>query len=84
MAKSTNAPGDWEVHRKLRRSFDRSLRKCRCGRIKAIGDNIMTSNFMPFWKLIMSLRQISTGVLSLNDINGTAISTIDKAVALSN
>ena len=27
-AKSTNAPRDLEVHRKLRRSLDRSLKKC--------------------------------------------------------
>ena len=28
-ARGTNDPGDWEVHRKLRRSLHRSLRKCR-------------------------------------------------------
>ena len=37
-AKSTDAPGDLEVYRKLRRSFDRSLRKCRSEHLKAIGD----------------------------------------------
>ena len=83
-AKSTNAPGDWEVHRKLRRSLDSSLRKCRSEHIKAIGDNLMTSNSKPFWKFIKSLRHSSTGVLSLNTMNGTATSTIDKADALSN
>ena len=76
-AKSTNAPGDWEVHRKLRRSFDHSLRKCRSEHIKAIGDNLMKSNFKPFWKFIKSLRHSSTGVLSLNTMNSTATSTID-------
>ena len=83
-AKSTNAPGDWEVHRKLRRSLDRFLRKCRSEHIEAIGDNLLTSNFKPFWKLIKSLRHSSTGVLSLNTLNGTATNTIDKADALSN
>ena len=62
-AKSTNAPGDWEVYRKLRRSLDRFLRKCRSEHIKAIGDNLLTSNSKPFWKLIKSLRHSSTGVL---------------------
>ena len=47
-AKSTNAPGYWEVYRKLRRSLDRSLRKCRREHLKAIGDNLMTSNSKPF------------------------------------
>ena len=28
-AMNTNAPGDWEVNKKLRHSLDRSLRKCR-------------------------------------------------------
>ena len=51
-AKSTNAPGDWEVHRKLRRSLDRSLRKCRSEHRKANGDNLMTSNSKSFWKFI--------------------------------
>ena len=83
-AKRTNAPGDWEVYRKLRRSLDRSLTKCRCEHIKAIGDNLMTSNSKPFWKFIKSLRHSSTGVLSLNTLNGTATSTIDNADALSN
>ena len=46
--KSTNAPSDWEVHRKLRRSLDRSLRKCRSEHLKAIGDNLVTSNSKPF------------------------------------
>ena len=80
-AKSTNAPGDGEVYRKLRRSFDRSLWKCRSEHLKAIGDNLMTSNSKPFWKFIMSLRHSSTGVLSLYAMNGTATSTIDKADA---
>ena len=44
----------------------------------------MTSNSRPFWKFIKSLRHSSTGVLSLNTINGTAIGTIDKADALNN
>ena len=44
----------------------------------------MTSNSKPFWKLIKSLRHSSTGGLSLNTLNGTATSTIDKADALSN
>ena len=83
-AKSTNSPSDWEVNRKLRRSLDRSLRKCRSEHLKAIGDNLMTSNSKPFWKFIKSLRHSSTGVLSLNTINGTATSTIDKADALNN
>ena len=83
-AKSTNAPGDWEVNRKLRRSLDRSLRKCRSEHLKAIGDNLMICNSKPFWKFIKSLRHSSTCVLSLNTINGTATSTIDKADALSN
>ena len=83
-AKSPNAPGDWEVYRKLRRSLDRSLRKCRSEHIKAIGDNLMTSNSKPFCKFIKSLRHSSTGVLSFNTLNGTATSTIDKADALSN
>ena len=83
-AKSTNAPGDWEVYWKLRRSLDRSLRKCRSGHLKAIGDNLVTSNSKPFWKFIKSLRHSSTCVLSLNTTNGTATSTIDKADALSN
>ena len=43
----------------------------------------MTSNSKPFWKFIKSLRHSSTCVLSLNTINGTATSTIDKADALS-
>ena len=64
-AKSTNAPGDWEAYRKLRRSFDRSLRKCRSEHIKTIGDNQMTNNSKPFWKFIKNLRYSSTGVLSL-------------------
>ena len=79
-AKSTNAPGDWEVHRKLRRPLDSSLRKCRSEHLKAIGDNLMTSNSKPFWKFIKSLRQSSTCALSLNTINGT----IDRADALNN
>ena len=83
-AKSTNAPGDWEVYRKLRRSQDRFLRKCRSEHIKAIGDNLLKSNSKPFWKLIKSLRHSSTDVLSLNTLTGTATSTIDKADALSN
>ena len=70
--------------RKLGRSFDRSLRKCRSEQIKTIGDNLMTNNSKPFWKFIKSLRYSSTGVLSLNALNGTATSTIDKADALSN
>ena len=81
---STNAPGDWEVYRKLRHSLDCSLRKCRSEHLKAIGDNLMTSNSKPFWKFIKSLRHSSTRVLSLNAINGTATSTIDKADALNN
>ena len=84
MAKSKNAQGDWEVHRKLRRSLDRSLRKCRSEHINAIGDNLMTSNSKPSLKLIKSFRQTSTGILSLSTINGTATSTIDKADALNN
>ena len=44
----------------------------------------MTRNSKPFWKFIKSLRQSSTGVLSLNTINCTATSTIDIADALSN
>ena len=83
-AKSTNAPGDWEVYRKLRRSQDRFLWKCRSEHIKAIDDNLLKSNSKPFWKLIKSLRHSSTGVLSLNTLTGTATSTIDKADALSN
>ena len=47
-AKSTNAPGDLEVYAKLRRSLDRSLRKCRSEHIKAISDNLMTSNSRHF------------------------------------
>ena len=47
-AKRSNAPGDRDVHRKLRRSLDRSLRKCRSEPIKAIGDNLMTSNSKPY------------------------------------
>ena len=47
-AKSTNDPGEWEVDRKLRRSLDRSSRKCRSEHLKAIGDNLMTSNSRPF------------------------------------
>ena len=62
----------------------RSLRKCRSEHLRTIGDNLMTSNSKPFWKKFKSLRQSSTGVSSLNTINGTAISTIDKAVALNN
>ena len=81
-AKGTNAPGDWEVHRKLRRSLDLSLWKCRSEHLKAIGDSLMTCNSKPFWKFIKSLRQSSTGAISLNTINGTATSTIDKADAL--
>ena len=83
-AKSTNAPCDWDVYRKLRRSIDRSLRKYRSEHLKAIGDNLMTSNSKPFWKFIKSLRHSSTGVLSLNTLNGSATSTIDKADALNN
>ena len=44
----------------------------------------MTSNSKPLWLFTKSLRQRSTGVLSFNTINGTAISTTDKADALSN
>ena len=44
----------------------------------------MTCNTKPVWKFIKSLRHSSTGVLSLNTLNGTATSTIDKADALSN
>ena len=80
-AKSTNAPGDWEVNRKLRRSLDRLLRKCRSEHLKAIGNNLLTSNSRPFCKFIKSLRHSSTGVLSLNTINGTTTSNIDKADA---
>ena len=40
-ANSMNAPGDWEVHRKLKRSLHRSLRKCRSEQLMAIGDNNM-------------------------------------------
>ena len=83
-AKSTKAPGDWEVNRKLRRSLDNSLRKYRTEHLKAIGDNLMTSNSKPFWKFIKSLRHSSTGVLSPNTLNDTATSTIDKADALNN
>ena len=64
--KSTNAPGYWEVYWKLRRSLDHSLKKCRSEHLKAIGDNLMTSNSKPFWKFIESIRQSSTCVLSLN------------------
>ena len=60
------------------------LKKCRSEHIKAIGDNLMTSNSRPFRKFIKSLRHSSTGVLSLNTTNGTATSTIDKTDALSN
>ena len=83
-AERTNAPGDLEVYRKLRRSLDRSLRKYRSEHLKAIGDNLMTSNSKPFWKFIHSLRHSSTCVLSLNTINGTATSTTDKTDALNN
>ena len=83
-AMSTNAPGDWEVHRKLRRSLDGSLRKCRSEHLRGIGDNLMTSNSKPFWKFIKSLRHSSTCVLSLNTLNCTATCTIDKADALNN
>ena len=83
-SKSTNAPGDWEVYKKFRRSLDRSLRKCRSEHLKAIGDNLVTSNSKPFLNFIKSLRHSSTCVLSLNTINGTATSTIDKADALNN
>ena len=83
-ANSVNAPGDWEVHRKLRRSLDRSIRKCRSEHLKVIGDNLMTSNSKYFWKFIKNLRHSSTGELSLNTINGTATSTIDKVDALNN
>ena len=82
--RSTNAPGDWEVHGKLRHSLDCYLRKCRSEHLKAIGDNLITSHYKPFWKCIKSPRHSSTGVLSLNTLNGTATSTIDKADALSN
>ena len=44
----------------------------------------MTSNSKPFWIFIKSLRHSSTGVLSLNTINGTATSSFDKADALNN
>ena len=43
-----------------------------------------TRNSKPFYKFIKSLRDSSTGVLSLNTLNGTAASTIDKADALNN
>ena len=59
--KGTNSPGDWEVYGKLRRSLDRSLRKCRSEHLKVIGDNLMISNSKPFWKFIKSHRQSSTG-----------------------
>ena len=83
-ARRTNSPDDWEVYWKLRRSLDCSLRKCRSEHLKANGDNLITSNSMPFLKFIKSLRQSSTGVLSLNALNGTATSTIDKTDALNN
>ena len=83
-ARNANAPGDWEVYGKFRRSLDGSLRKCWSEHLKAIGDNLMTSNSKPFWKFTKSLRHSSTGVLSLNTIDGTATSAIDKADALNN
>ena len=63
-AKSTNAPGDLEVYRKLRRSLDRSLRKCKSEHLKAIGDYLMTSNSKPFWKFIKSLRQLHMCIIT--------------------
>ena len=83
-AKSTNAPGDWEVYSKLKHSLDHSLGNCRSVHLKAISVNLMAINSKPFWKFIKSLRHSSTGVLSLNAINGTATSTIDNADALDN
>ena len=68
----------------MRRSLDRPLRKYRSEHLKDIGDNLMTSNPKPLWQFIKSLRQSSTGVLSLNTINGTATSFHDKADALNN
>ena len=39
-AKSTNAPTDFEVHMKLKRSLDHSIWKHRSDKLKAIGDNL--------------------------------------------
>ena len=83
-AKRIDAPGYWEVYRKLRLSLGRSLWKCKSEHLKAIGNNLMTCNPKPFWRFIKSLRQSSTGVSALDTINCTATSTIDKAIALSN
>ena len=58
--------------------------KCRSKHLKAIGDNLMTSNSKPFWKFTKSLRHSSTGVLSPSTINGTATSNIHKIDALNN
>ena len=66
-AKSTNASGDWEFIRKLRRFLDRS-------HLMAVGDNLMTRNSKPFWQFIESLRHSSTGASLLNTINGIVTS----------
>ena len=83
-AKRTNAPGDWEVHRKLRHYLHRSIRKCRSEHLKAISNNLMRSNPKPTRRFIKSLKQSSTGLSPVNSINGTATSTIDKADVLNN
>ena len=73
-----------EIHRKLRRSLDRSLRRCRSEHLKAFGDNLMTSNPKPFWQFIKSLRQSSDCASALITINDTTTSVIDKEDALTN
>ena len=83
-AKSTNAPSDWETNKKLRRSVDCSIRKCRSEHLQAIGDNLMTSNPKPFLRLTKSLRQSSTTVSAFNTIKGPTTSALDKADAPSN